>query len=145
MEQEWSQILNDTKSYSEVAVQDLELCCDLDTFMSTFVENDAEYSLQKFMENNGDQDIQVSEWKEGDGGHSKTRIIEYTHPVDAPMAPPMARARKEQSFRRFGDHGLVFETKTYVSDVPMTDCFYVADLVRVETKQSEDGGTRLLM
>jgi hypothetical protein len=48
------------------------------------------------------------------------------------MAPPKARARKEQTLRRFGKLGLVIETKTFVDDVPLTDCFYVADMIRVE-------------
>ena len=84
------------------------------------------------MKESGDEDIQCSEWKAAEDGVSKCRNIEYTHPVNAPMAPPMARARKEQAYRQYGEHGLVLETKTFVSDVPMTDCFYVADIIRVE-------------
>jgi VAD1 Analog of StAR-related lipid transfer domain len=34
--------------------------------------------------------------------------------------------------RRFGDAGLLIETETYVDDLPMTDCFYVADRIRIE-------------
>jgi hypothetical protein len=118
----------------------------LDDFVKSFVENDAKYSIHKFMADNGDQDIQVSEWKvEDDEYNSKSRTIEYTHPVNAPMAPPMARARKEQLLQRYGDHGLVFETKTYVADVPMTDCFYVADQVRVQSTRGKGGENSILV
>jgi hypothetical protein len=54
------------------------------------------------------------------------------HPVNVPMAPPKAGARKEQTYCRYGDYGLVIETRTYVRDVPMTDCFYVVDRILVE-------------
>lgn len=97
-----------------------------------FVADDAKYSVPALMKESGDQDINCSEWKTAEDGVSKSRVIEYTHPVNAPMAPPMARARKEQTCRQYGEHGLVLETKTFVSDVPMTDCFYVADIIRVE-------------
>ncbi|KAL3909042.1 MAG: hypothetical protein SGILL_008248, partial [Bacillariaceae sp.] len=145
IEQEWAQVLNDNDSYAEIAVRDLELPCDLDTFIKKFVEDAAECSLDKFMVANGDEDMQISDWNLEDDGCCKSRTMEYTHPVDAPMAPPMARARKEQSLRRYGDHGLVFETKTYVSDVPMTDCFFVADLVRVQSKTGENGERSVLV
>jgi hypothetical protein len=134
-------------SYSENAVQDLELTCSLDDFIKHFISNEAKSSLTNYMAENGDHNINSSEWKanEEDGGFTTTRTIEYTHPVDAPMAPPMAKARKEQSYRKYGDHGLVLETKTYVSDVPMTDCFYVADLVRVESKSTENGEKKVVV
>jgi hypothetical protein len=89
------------------------------------------------MKGNGDADINVSKWQTSEDGAAKSRVIEYTHPVNAPMAPPMARAKKEQTYRKFGDHGLALETKTFVSDVPMTDCFYVADILRVEASGSK--------
>ena len=111
-----------------------------------FVEDDAPFSIPTFMKEKGDDDIQVSKWNIDDiavAGNplevAKSRVIEYTHPVNAPMAPPMARARKEQSYRKYSNQGLVVETKTYVSDVPMTDCFYVADLLRVEPSGDNDG------
>ena len=112
--------------------------CSLDSFFDLFVSDTAKYSVPALMKESGDEDIQCSAWKMDDDGVTKSRIIEYTHPVHAPMAPPMARARKEQSYRRYGEHGIVLETKTYVSDVPMTDCFYVADIVRVETNGNKD-------
>lgn len=81
------------------------------------------------MEDSGDKDLTTSNWTKD--GEEYTRTIEYSHPVNAPLAPPMARARKEQRYRRFGDHGISIETDTYVDDVPMTDCFYVTDRLLV--------------
>jgi VAD1 Analog of StAR-related lipid transfer domain len=143
LQEEWQAVMEDeSKEYSETPVQDLELSCDLDTFLSKFVLDGAPCSMTTFMGENGDKDIQVTKWKQTKSEGSSpcfTRTIEYTHPVDAPMAPPMARARKEQGYVRYGDHGLIFTTKTYVSDVPMTDCFYVADHIRVESKKRKEG------
>ena len=85
------------------------------------------------MKDTGEEDVVSSAWQVDDNGESKSRVIEYTHPVNAPMAPPMARARKEQTFKKYGDNGLVLETKTFVEDVPMTDCFFVAEMIRVES------------
>lgn len=135
LQEAWQIVLRDD-SYSETVIQDLELACDLDTFLQKFVWDDAPYSISSFMKSNGDKDIQASKWKKEKQAsqESFSRTIEYTHPVDAPMAPPMARARKEQTYALFGGHGLIFSTKTFVSDVPMTDCFYVADRIRVENK-----------
>ena len=116
--------------------QNLELPCDLKSFFAMFLADDAKYTIPMFMKENGDDKIKSSEWvKSTDSAFEgvKTRTIEYTHPVNAPMAPPMARARKEQTYQAFEDYGLTVETKTIVSDVPMTDCFYVADRIRVQS------------
>ena len=67
------------------------------------------------------------------------------------MAPPLAKARKEQSYTKYGDYGVVLDTKTIVEDVPMTDCFFVAERIRVEQvgggeeeeKNKENCGCRL--
>jgi hypothetical protein len=41
----------------------------------------------------------------------------------APLAPPMAKARKEQLYRKCGEMELSIETDTaFVQDVPMTGC-----------------------
>ena len=130
LEHKWSLAVEG--AYAQKAVESHELPCSLDSFLQLFIEDTAEYSLQRFMKESGDEGIQCTSWKVGADGVTKTRTIEYTHPVNAPMAPPMARARKEQTYTIFGQHGLVLETRTYVSDVPMTDCFYVADQIRVE-------------
>jgi hypothetical protein len=84
------------------------------------------------MEQNGDAEVNTTNWTPAKEGISHTRTIRYTHPVNAPMAPPMARARKEQTLSKYDVHGITLETRTIVDDVPMTDCFYVADMLRVE-------------
>jgi len=65
----------------------------------------------------------------------RSRVVKYIHPVNAPMAPPEAKARKEQTYHRYGDLGFVVETKTFVDDVPMTDCFYAKDRLIVTPKE----------
>lgn len=131
LEHQWTSVIEAT--YEEVAVENYELPCSLESFLQLFIDDEADYSIQHFMKGSGDEEIQCTSWTpDSIDGTTKTRTIEYTHPVNAPMAPPMARARKEQTIKVFGNHGLVLETRTYVSDVPMTDCFYVADQIRVE-------------
>jgi hypothetical protein len=84
------------------------------------------------MEETGETNVIVSQWKKEENDDTFTRTIEYSHPVNAPLAPPMARARREQRYRFYGKHGLSVETDTYVEDVPMADCFYVTERVLVE-------------
>jgi len=50
------------------------------------------------------------------------------------MRKQSARARKEQTLKRYGEYGITIETKTFVSDVPMTDCFYLTDIICIGTK-----------
>ena len=45
------------------------------------------------------------------------RIPWFSHPVNAPMAPPIAKARKEQFFNKVGGVGLCVETCTVVEEV----------------------------
>lgn len=70
-----------------------------------------------------------------DGQKVQSRVVEYTHPVNVPMAPPSARAQRKQTFQRYGDHGFCIETECYVEDVPMTDCFFVKDRLLVAAKE----------
>ena len=125
-----------------------------------FRSDDAPYSLPNYMVNVvGDTDVKATKWTDedneadnsnggGDGSCGtvtvKTRTIEYVHPVNAPMAPPTAKARKEQKLRKYGNHGLIIETETYVKDVPMTDCFYIKDILRIERKDDESSSSLLL-
>jgi len=53
------------------------------------------------------------------------------------MAPPTARARKEQTLRVYGNHGFIVESETSVVGVPKTDCFYVKDMMRVEQEDAD--------
>jgi hypothetical protein len=136
LEKEWTQA-KEASTYDRIVVQDHVLMCNLDTFFDTFLRDGAKYSIAKFLEGRGDFNLTESVWKDGDDG-SYSRVIHYTHPVNAPLAPPQAGARKDQSYRRYGDHGLRIETKTHVDDVPMADCFYVADRVLIEPSQDGD-------
>ena len=68
---------------------------------------------------------------------SLSRTIHYTHPVNAPMAPPTAKARKQQILHKFGNFGLCLETCTIVEEVPMADCFVVED--RLWVHGAKDG------
>lgn len=126
----WSKLKNDKSSYAYEAVIDCELPCTLTSFFDLFLADDAKYSIPTFMQANGEENVNSSSWKKG--GQFKSRVVMYTHPVNAPMAPPKARARKEQEYQQYENYGLVLETKTFVEDVPMTDCFFVAEMIRVE-------------
>jgi hypothetical protein len=112
-------------------MQDLILPCDLQTFFHMFIADTASHPLQEFMESSGETNVIVSPWKP-EGKDSFARTIGFSHPVTAPLAPPMARARREQRYRFYGTHGLSLETDTYVEDVPMADCFYVRERILVE-------------
>ena len=52
------------------------------------------------------------------------------------MAPPQAKAKKEQILKKYHNCGIIIETKTFVSDVPMTDCFYVTDTICISLPSS---------
>jgi hypothetical protein len=148
---EWATVCADVEKYAEVPVRDVELPLegdDLEAFVEKFVGDDAPFSWSKYMtEVVGDLDVTATKWAAaatvGENGESSgavkalARTIEYTHPVNAPMAPPTAGARKEQVLKDYGnENGLVIETKTVVSDVPMTDCFYVKDVLQVQRSKT---------
>jgi len=115
---------NRADTYAECAFEPEDISCtDLDTFYNLFLQNDAPHSIASFMEQAmGDVNLVTSRWTS-----QEERTIDYSHPVSAPLAPPLAKARKEQRHIRYGDYGLCLETDTYVEDVPMADCFYVTD------------------
>lgn len=131
--EEWATEVAREKDFTNTVVKAQTLSCTMDKFMELFVVDQAPYSMAKFLEGKGDLELEVSEWEKSNQ-NNETRVLHYKHPVNAPLAPPMAGARKEQSFRRYGDFGLCIETKTFVDDVPMADCFFVSDRVRVTPK-----------
>ncbi|OEU17988.1 putative chitinase [Fragilariopsis cylindrus CCMP1102] len=140
----------------------------LELFVNNFINDDADHSMSSFMiDIVHDRDLKVSKWvietneieteddsgdasgSSGAGGDQQQqqqqpqiykRIIEYTHPVNAPMAPPQAKAKKEQILKKYHNCGIIIETKTFVSDVPMTDFFYVTDTICISlpTSSSDD-------
>jgi len=133
---------NDKELYATSAIQDKILPCTLDDFLDKFVDTDALFPYSTYMQSSGDDVLQVTEWKRDEHG-VYSRMLEYNHPVNAPLAPPMAKARKEQRYRRFGQMGLSIETDTYVQDVPMADCFFVTDRILVEP--TGENGTAVLI
>ena len=160
LEEAWEQLHQEQAAdsgFSEVAIQDKELPCSLSQFVALFVEDNAPNSMERFMEEEGDENLVTSPWVQQSSSSNSSnnnntkadmmgtnsahkaapvqhRTIEYSHPVNAPLAPPMARARKEQRLSRYGQHGIAIETDTFVDDVPMTDCFYVTDRLLVSAK-----------
>lgn len=136
IEEEWKAELARKKDYDNTVINGQTLPCTMDKFLELFVADGAPYSVAKFLESRGDSDLDVSKWKKS-SQNKESRVIQYKHPVNAPLAPPLAGARKEQSYKRYGDYGLCLETKTIVDDVPMADCFYVADRVCVVPKATD--------
>jgi len=137
----WSLVVAEpAETYSTVVVKHHVLSdCTLEIFHDKFWRDNAPYSLSRYLESRGDSDLRLTHWKNADNDNNgnshqppQTRVVQYTHPVNAPFAPPEAAARKEQTLSRYGDSGLLVETKTYVDGVPMADCFYVADRIRAE-------------
>jgi hypothetical protein len=131
--EDWSDVSKQA-DYKNVVVKDHVLTnCSLGKFYDLFLAEGAPYSMAKFLEARGDTELMVSDWKSAkDSQKWRTRVINYSHPVNAPLAPPKAGARKEQRFRRFDEFGMIVQTKTFVDDVPMADCFYVTDRIRVQ-------------
>jgi hypothetical protein len=138
LEEAWGYLHgNPDESYKENAFDKQQIPCSLDKFYELFLADEAVYSIPNFMAGEGDSNVVTSHWKATETKSSKSRTIEYSHPVNAPLAPPKAKARKEQRLRRFLNQGISIETDTYVDDVPMTDCFYVTD--RILVSANDDG------
>jgi hypothetical protein len=108
-------------------------------FHDLVLKDNAVHSIGKFMTDIGDMDVEATAWEPKGGQPIITRTIHYIHPVNAPMAPPTAKAFKTQYLHKFGDIGLCLESSTIVEDVPMTDCFVVDDLLWV-SQDEETGG-----
>ena len=97
------------------------------------------------MRNIGELNVVTTPWDstrtpvEPAASESSSRTIHYTHPVNVPMAPPTAKACKQQRCNKFGNAGLCLETCTVVEDVPMTDCFVVDDRLWVHANDESEG------
>ncbi len=147
-----------TKEYTDVVIENEMIeNCTLEQFYDTFMNIDAIYSMERFLTGRGDFDVRTSDWEEdinaaGSAEPSNVgawkqykRVIKYMHPVNVPLAPPQAAARKEQLLTRYHNAGICIVTQTFVDDVPMTDCFYVADRMLVEPSSSIEGGITIRM
>ena len=112
-------------------------------FYQLVLRDDASDSIGNFMRDIGDLNIDTTPWQpqhdSKKSGTPSTRTIHYVHPVNAPMAPPTAKAQKTQYLHKFGSVGLCLETCTIVEDVPMTDCFVVDDRLWVSESIDGDG------
>lgn len=71
--------------------------------------------------------------KQDENGIYSRNIGMQLYPLNAPLTPP----------RKYGDSKLSIQTDTYVDDVPMADCFYVAYRVLVEP--TADGAVIVLV
>lgn len=130
-------------SFKEVVCKRTALPCSVGDFFNTFLCDDAPHSLASFQAvEKGDSDFDTSDWARSDDGFTFTRTMNYIHPINAPMAPPKAQARKRQTLRRFGEHGLCMETETKIDDVPYSDCFFVEDRILIESLP--EGGVGLI-
>jgi hypothetical protein len=121
--------------------QSLALSMSVDEFYNHVLADDADHSFTYFMCNIGELDVDTTKWElsmantlPNNGSTSavsstlsSSRIISYIHPVNSPMAPPTAKARKQQTIHKFGPAGICVESCTVVEEVPMADCFVVDD------------------
>jgi VAD1 Analog of StAR-related lipid transfer domain len=145
----WTSMKNQATTtivYDKIVVSNHELQnCTVGQFYEAFMADNATFSLARFLEQRGDYELRSTAWEnismttesvENVAPQQQKRVVKYMHPVNVPMAPPQAGARKEQTLRRYGDVGIVVETQTFVDNVPMTDCFYVADRVSAEASNN---------
>mmetsp|Transcript_21065 Transcript_21065/g.26793 ORF Transcript_21065/g.26793 Transcript_21065/m.26793 type:complete len:400 (-) Transcript_21065:110-1309(-) len=139
----WRKFRNSSEpSFKETSLEGAPLSCSIDEFYNYFLKDNAEYSMEFYQrEACGDTDIETSEWENSEDPFMQTRTMKYLHPVNAPMAPPLAPSSKRQELRRFGDHGIYLDTKTRVNGVPMADYFFVEDRLIVEP--NPEGGVIL--
>ena len=112
--------------------------CSVDQFYETFLVDDATSSIVSYHKQSGDMEVEASNWEFSRQDNGFQRRISYRHPVHVPMGPPSGRADKTQILKRFGNFGLCIVSKTWVNDVPMTDCFYVEDCLLVSS--NAEGG-----
>jgi hypothetical protein len=135
MKEQWERATKEGQMKT-VIVDNHALNCSLDRFFALFVQDEANHSISRYLEGRGDMSLSASRWKKVSDVES-TRIINYTHPMNIPLAPPQADASKEQKCMRYGNYGMMIETKTIVRDVPMADCFYVTDRLMVKSDGDE--------
>lgn len=110
--------------------QSLALPMSVDEFYYNVLADDADNSFTNYMRNIGELDVDTTKWELGTptaSSLSSSRTIHYIHPVNSPMAPPTAKARKLQTLHKFCSAGLCVESCTVVEEVPMADCFVVDD------------------
>mmetsp|Transcript_47793 Transcript_47793/g.88645 ORF Transcript_47793/g.88645 Transcript_47793/m.88645 type:complete len:318 (-) Transcript_47793:121-1074(-) len=136
MREAWESV-RDAKypSYANVVIKEANLPCALDEFYDFFLSDSSLHSVADFQGiTQSDIDIKTSPWSLSEqDAFSFFRTIRYIHPMNSSMAPPSATVTKKQRYRRFGDEGLILETRTFVKGIPKADCFYVDDRLAVES------------
>jgi len=142
--QNWDSFCNEKKKnkYNETGFESIHIPVSVDDFYKLVLKDYADNSFGKFMRDIGELEVDSTSWKPSipTPTHPSNRTIHYIHPINAPMAPPTAAARKEQSLHKFGNVGLCVETCTFVENVPMADCFVVRDRLWVNENPGEDIG-----
>jgi hypothetical protein len=125
--------------------KNLELNITVDAFFDRFLSDDAGVSLPSHHEATGDENVKCTPW-EPSNTFTMKRKITYNHPIDIPLAiaPPAGAATKTQIMQRFQD-GLCVDTETWISDVPLADCFYVIDRLLVAANPATGGVYLTLM
>jgi len=147
---QWRKFCGEKKKskFKEIAIQRICLPFSVNDFYQTIVQDDAVHSFRKFMTDIGEINVDATSWQPPydpkinhmDNTPPSKRTIHYVHPINAPMAPPTAKACKTQYFHNFGPVGLCLETCTIVEDVPMTDCFVVDDRLWVYEDENDENG-----
>ena len=100
--QSWDSFTAEKKSnkFNELGLESIALPCSVDDFYKHVLDDNAQHSIEKFMSDIGELSVEATSWQPSnttstDPAH---RTIKYIHPINAPMAPPTAGARKEQTF-----------------------------------------------
>lgn len=138
----WSEIYDEKDmKYTENVAVDLRLNISLNDFFEKYLRDNAVASIVKHHEASGDLDSKATKW-ERSTKISQKRFITYNHPIKIPLAiaPPTGAATKTQVMRKF-PNGICVDTETWVNDVPLADCFYVAD--RLLVASNPEGGVLL--
>lgn len=119
----------------------ISLPLSVDEFYHNVIADNATHSIGKFMRGIGEKRVTSTPWQPSYTPTSSgptSRTIHYTHPITASMAPPTAKALKQQTLHKFGNVGLCLETLTKVEDVPMADCFVVEDRLWVHSSKDNN-------
>mmetsp|Transcript_12320 Transcript_12320/g.18297 ORF Transcript_12320/g.18297 Transcript_12320/m.18297 type:complete len:634 (-) Transcript_12320:100-2001(-) len=139
----WDRFCSEKKGnkFNGLGLESIPLPVSVDDFYKQVLDDNADHSIDKFMRDIGELEVESTSWQPSVPTLTApaNRTIQYIHPINAPMAPPTAAARKEQCLQKFGNVGLCLETSTFVENVPMADCFVVRDRLWVN-ENSEEGG-----
>jgi hypothetical protein len=111
--------------------------------MDMFFSNDAFYPIAKYQQEQiNDREIHYSKWKKRRNPSSHPpifdRLVTFIHPLKNTIGPSQAKTTRQQSFQRFGNHGMCLQNVTMVEGVPAAECFRVEDRWNIEGDVSSD-------